>query len=260
MTTNRRMRERVRIDLANGEYLHGDFSYQDISRAPAVVYVHGFTSRRRGEKSTALEACCACRGWTYVAFDFRGHGDSSGTLRHLRASGLQSDLDAVADYLAAREITRLHLVGSSMGGWASAWFAVRHRELVRACMFIAPALEFLRGFWNLLPPQQQQAWQRTGRYPARNLARGTEEELDYAMYEEAEAFSLPALTERWSTPALIYHGMQDDVISYRTSLEFVSSCPFPLMELRLLKDGDHRLHRYAEPMAEAACSFFAAIR
>lgn len=225
-----------------------------------MVYVHGFTSRRRGEKATALEACCARRGWTFVAFDFRGHGDSSGTLRDLRASGLQSDLDAVADYLASRKISPIYLVGSSMGGWASAWFAVRHRLLVRACTFIAPALEFLRGFWKLLPPEQQQIWQRTGRYPTRNLARGTEEELDFAMYEEAEEYSLKALIERWSTPALIYHGMQDDVISYKTSLEFVSLSSFPLMELRLLKDGDHRLHRHAEPMAEAGCSFFAAIR
>jgi hypothetical protein len=29
------------------------------------------------------------------------------------------------------------------------------------------------------------------------------------------------------------------------------------MELRLYKDGDHRLLAYSEEMAEAACNFFA---
>src|SRR5258708_5906090 len=84
----------------------------------AVMWVHGFGSHRGGEKAAAVCAECARRGWAFAAFDFRGHGASSGTMRELRASRLIEDLAAVRDFLAARGHTRLGLVGSSMGGFA----------------------------------------------------------------------------------------------------------------------------------------------
>ncbi|MBY0227753.1 MAG: alpha/beta hydrolase, partial [Gemmataceae bacterium] len=83
-------------------------------RGPAcVLYVHGFGSEHRGSKAQDLRRACAAAGMGFAAFDFRGHGASSGTMRDLRASGLQADLDAVADHLRAE---RLYLFGSSMGG------------------------------------------------------------------------------------------------------------------------------------------------
>src|SRR5215212_6244659 len=86
----------------------------------AVVWVHGFGSHRGGEKAEAIRAECARRGWAFAAFDFRGHGESSGAMHELRASGLLEDLGVVRDFLAERGHTRLGLVGSSMGGFASA--------------------------------------------------------------------------------------------------------------------------------------------
>ena len=41
-----------------------------------------------GEKTQAVEAACAARGWAFAAFDFRGHGTSAGTMLDLRPSGL----------------------------------------------------------------------------------------------------------------------------------------------------------------------------
>src|SRR5437764_191955 len=105
----------------------------------AVVYVHGFGSTRRGEKALAVEKACVARGWTFAAFDFRGHGASSGTMLDLCGTGLLEDLEALHEYLAGRGVRRLCPVGSSMGGWAAAWFSVRHPHAVPACAAIAPA-------------------------------------------------------------------------------------------------------------------------
>src|SRR6478736_1114181 len=68
----------------------------------AVVWVHGFGSHRGGEKSEAIQAECARRGWAFAAFDFRSHGDSSGEMHELRASRLVEDLASVRDWLATR--------------------------------------------------------------------------------------------------------------------------------------------------------------
>src|SRR5438309_2031834 len=74
----------------------------DVDRA--VVYVHGFGASRIGEKPKALEQACARRRWTFVAFDFRGHGASTGSMLELKGSGLLEDLEILQGHLAERGI------------------------------------------------------------------------------------------------------------------------------------------------------------
>src|ERR1700722_4372618 len=97
----------IELPLLEGGVLHGYLSYQDHSGPEAVVYVHGFGSTRGGAKSEALEAACARRGWSFAAFDFQGHGRSSGTLLDMRGSSLLADLKAVAEALRDHGINRL---------------------------------------------------------------------------------------------------------------------------------------------------------
>src|SRR5438132_14357691 len=117
-----RQTEQIRLSSPSGAELSGALSYRGEPGPAAAVYVHGLGSVRGGEKSAALEAACARRGWTFAAFDFRGHGESGGTMPELRCSGLLSDLETIRAALAGRGVRRLCPVGSSMGGWAAAWF------------------------------------------------------------------------------------------------------------------------------------------
>src|SRR5262245_22512540 len=116
-----RRAEVIRLPCPAGGEIEAHLSYADRPAGRAVVYVHGLGSVRGGEKSRALEAACARRGWTFAACDFRGHGGSTGTLLDLRGSALLDDLDTFRAYLATRGVAGLGLVGSSMGGWAAAW-------------------------------------------------------------------------------------------------------------------------------------------
>jgi pimeloyl-ACP methyl ester carboxylesterase len=234
--------------------LQGDVRHSGELGNAVLLLVHGFGSRRDGEKALALETACARRGWTFAAFDFRGHGDSSGTMLDLRGSALQADLQAVRAYFADRGIHRLCLVGSSMGGWASAWFTVRHPEAVPACVLIAPAFHFLDSRWNKLTEAEQEEWRQSGRHRVRNEWIDTE--IGYGLRKEADQFRLEQLATEWTRPALIFHGMRDDVVPYMHSLEFMERTTFPEIELRLFKDGDHRLTAYKELIAEETCRFF----
>jgi abhydrolase domain-containing protein 10 len=250
-----RQLEPVRVALPAGGFLQGGLSYRDEPADWAVVYVHGFGSVRDGEKGQALEAACARRGYTFAAFDFRGHGESSSTLRELRCAGMLEDLEAVRACLADRGITRLCLVGSSMGGWASAWFALRHPDVVPACVLIAPAFDFPRTLWDRLTEEQRRSWQQTGRLQVRNEWLDTE--VGYCLAEDRDRYPAEQLAAGLRTPLLIFHGMRDDTIPYRRTLPLVESAAFGQIELRLFKDGDHRLLALKDEMAEAACDFFA---
>jgi pimeloyl-ACP methyl ester carboxylesterase len=229
-------------------------SYTDCPGAWAVLYVHGFTSTRSGEKADALESACTRYGWTFVSFDFRGHGESSGSLLELRGSGLLEDLDTVRKWLGSRGVERLCPVGSSMGGWAAAWFAVSRPETVPACVLIAPGFGFLRLRWDRMTETERNQWRDTGRL--RIHGPWSDVEIGYGVVEERDQYPVGQLTARLTRPTLIFHGMLDDTVPYTNSLAFMELAAHPHIELRLFKNGDHRLLAFKDQMAEAACAFF----
>lgn len=245
--------EHIRIELPNG-YLTGDLSYAQTPGDFAVVWVHGFGSVRGGEKAQALEAACSRRRWTFAAFDFRGHGQSSGVIRDLRAATLLGDLDAIRTFLASRGIRRIGLVGSSMGGFAAAWFALKAgREAVPACVLLAPGFRFLENRWNQLSPVEREAWKSTGVLAIQN--EWVTAELDYGLVLERDHFRSDVLSARWDRPALLFHGLDDQVVSWQQSLEFVERTKGQPVEIRLFAGGDHRLSAYKDEIAEESCRF-----
>jgi pimeloyl-ACP methyl ester carboxylesterase len=229
------------------------FSHLAQPGTEAILYLHGFGSVRLGVKSQAVEEACARRGWMFASFDFRGHGESSGTLMDLRGSALLEDVETVHAYLGGRGIRRLGLVGSSMGGWAAAWFALRHPDAVAACALLAPALDFLVRHWNRLPDSERGRWRQTGRLRLCN--EWIAADVGYGLVEEAVQFPLEQLVTTWRTPLWIGHGMRDNTVPYTDSLAFVERCSYPNLELHLWKDADHRLHEVKDQLAERACNF-----
>jgi alpha-beta hydrolase superfamily lysophospholipase len=221
----------------------------------AVVWVHGFGSHRGGEKAAAVRDACAARGWAFAAPDFRGHGASSGTMHDLRASRLVEDLAAVRDFLAIRGHARLGLVGSSMGGFAAAWFAAHNPAAVAGCVLLAPAFGFLQRRWDRLTPAERDEWRRTDRLRVTN--EWVDADIGYGLAEERDRFRPDDLADRWATPALLFHGWADDVVPPEESLDFLRRVAYPDVELRLLKDGDHRLTAHKDEIAAQACRFFA---
>src|SRR6516162_5323869 len=107
--TDRRS-EAVTVASPPGFVLRGRLSCVGRPGPAAVLFVHGYAGESTGQKARAVEAACARRGWTFAAFDFRGHAASTGTLADLRASALQTDLDAVHAFLGERGVERLFLV------------------------------------------------------------------------------------------------------------------------------------------------------
>ena len=190
----------------------------------------------------------------FAAFDFRGHGETGGPMRELRAGCLLEDLAAVRDFLAARGHVNLGLVGSSMGGFASAWFTKQNADRVVGCVFLAPAFGFLDRRWNSLTPTEQDEWKRTGLRRVKND--WIEVEIGYGLVEDREQFTPRSLVAGWRTPALLFHGLADDTVPDTDSLFFLRHIEYPQVELRLLKDGDHRLTAYKDAIARAAGAFF----
>lgn len=245
-------REVFRLPHPQGGVLAGHWTHAN-DAAWTVAFFHGLGSRRDGEKSLALETACVGRGWNFVALDCRGHGESTGTLRDLTCAGLLSDIAVLHTFLAARGIERLFPVGSSMGGWLAVWSALSHPDWIPACALIAPALHFPHALWRRLSERERQFWQCSGVLSVQN--EWLNAEIGYGLIETAADFTVERLTAAWSKPLLIFHGMRDEVVPYRSMLDVVERLKGGA-EVRLYRDGDHRLVEHKDEMAAAACAFF----
>ncbi len=83
------------------------------------IVMHGYTSCKGYRPLLDLQAALAERGYTVVAFDFRGHGESGGTTT---IGPLESEFDvpAVLSYVRERyPDSRIVLLGYSMGAVAA---------------------------------------------------------------------------------------------------------------------------------------------
>jgi uncharacterized protein len=248
-----RTSETIHIPLSEGHSLRGSLSVSEATSDFAILYVHGLGGHRGGEKSAALEDACAKRKITFAAFDFRGHGESSGSTRDLKGSQLLEDLLAIQRFIQTRGIRRIGIVGSSMGGWATSWFTLLHGISVVGCVLLAPAFRFLYRRWDSLSPDQMSEWQRTGFLRLEN--EWINIELGYGLIAEREQFPCERLMQEWSKPLLIFHGLVDNVVPIQESWEFVEKTPYLQVELRIFKDGDHRLVNYKDEIAQEACRF-----
>ncbi len=116
----------------DGVILRGD----DDGDGPAILMLHGLSATRRYvvHGSTALER----DGYRVIAYDSRGHGESSPapSADDYRYDQLAADAVRVLD---DRGVHRAALVGMSMGSAVAAAVALGHPERVQALVAITPA-------------------------------------------------------------------------------------------------------------------------
>lgn len=105
---------------ANRIEMHYDLSGS--RNAPAVMFCHALGASRSLWRD---QAEALARRWRVLAYDLRGHGDSS-------ANGDCYTLDQLADDAVALldrvEIDRVHFVGISLGGMIAQHVALKHRD------------------------------------------------------------------------------------------------------------------------------------
>ncbi len=219
-----------------------------------AVFLHGFGSDQTGEKATSLGDRLTKAGFAFVTFDFRGHGKSEGSKKDLTVSRLLEDCAEVITPLSA-EYRRVSLIGSSMGACAAAWYAATNPDRIASCAFIAPAFNFVNLLVDQIGQNRLSEWKKNGLMKFTNQYGTTE--LGYQLVEDWRRYSLSQLAQRFSTPALIIHGMRDDAISYLHALSFAGRAISSEIDVILVKDGDHRLTAHKEKIGEWIASHFA---
>lgn len=111
------------------------FRYALMGRGPTVVFVHGFTLDAR---VWAPQLQAFSKKHQVLIYDQRGHGRSAALTSDAPHRSHGEDLLALLDHL---ELSRVALVGSSMGGKTALELALEHPERVRELVLASPYLD-----------------------------------------------------------------------------------------------------------------------
>jgi alpha-beta hydrolase superfamily lysophospholipase len=217
-----------------------------------VIYLHGFASHQKGEKALYFRDRFVEMGAAYLAFDHRGHGNSSGTMKDLTITRNLEDVDSMMKVVGADFKQRI-LIGSSMGGQTAAWYAARRPDLITANLLIAPGFHFLQNRLKELGAKGLKKLKAEGQITIKN--EWVETTIGKKLLDDARHFAMDRLVKDYQTPTLILHGMEDSAVPFQDSLEFIQKSDARPLDLLLIAGGDHRLTDHKEVLFEHMYAF-----
>lgn len=204
------------------------------------VWLSGFNSDMQGTKVLALEAWAKTEGHGFLAFDYSGHGQSSGAFKDGIISDWRDDTLAVIDALTHGPQI---LVGSSMGGWMALLAALARPERVAGLVLIAPAPDFTaKLMWPTLPEAARATILREGLW-MQPSDYGEAVPITHDLIRDGEANQVLDAPIPFSGPVRILQGMLDPDVPWTHAQRLVDTITTDDLVFTLIKDGDHRLSR-----------------
>jgi pimeloyl-ACP methyl ester carboxylesterase len=205
-----------------------------------IVYLHGFASSPQSGKAQFFARKFAELGVAISIPRLDG-----GDFENLTISG---QLNIAQDELAKSSEPAV-VMGSSLGGYLAALLGQRHPQAVEKLILMAPAFHFLQRWRSRFSEAQLEAWKNHGTLNFFHYGEKRELPLRYNLIDDARQF---APEPAFSQPALIFHGVNDDVVPLSGSQVFASQHPNATL---LTFPSGHELTDQLVPMWAAVHQF-----
>ena len=214
-------------------------SLQGKADAPGVVFMSGFMSDMTGTKALAVEAWCQQRGQSFLRFDYRGHGQSSGDFADGTIGLWASDTVFAIEQLTEGPQV---LVGSSMGGWIMLLAALRLKHRVAGLLGLAAAPDFTEDLIDSeMEDEHRAALDRDGFITVPTDYGDEPYIITKNLIEDGRTNLLLGGEIPLAMPVRLIQGLKDDDVPWRTALRIQEKLLSENVEVTLVKDGDHRL-------------------
>ena len=208
-------------------------------QSPGIIFLGGYMSDMSGIKAQALENFCQENSLSFIRFDYRGHGASTGSFEMSTISTWTSDTLAVIDSLTDGPQI---LVGSSMGGWLMLLAAIARKPLILGLVGIAAATDFTKRLLDSeLTVSQLTELRRTGVTHVHSPYSETPYVFTQSLLEDGQTQLLLGKPIDLQCPVRLLHGMADTSVPWENSLDLANALNTSDVEIILIKEGDHRL-------------------
>jgi len=206
-----------------------------------LLFLGGYASDMTGTKASFLAERCSKVGYSFLRFDYRGHGQSSGDFRLGTIGGWFEDARDIFDCLT--EGPQI-IIGSSMGGWLALMLARERPERVKALVGIAAAPDFTEDLmWMRLTPDQRAELESRGEILDPTAPAGAQMPVTLKLIEEARKHLMLRAPIKIECSVHLLQGLHDEEVPWQHVLRIVENIVHENVRASLIKDGTHRLSR-----------------
>ena len=203
------------------------------NNSPNILFLGGFASDMTGTKATFLSNHAVAHDLSFIRFDYRGHGQSSGVFSEMTIGAWFEDTLAVFDNLT--EGPQI-VVGSSMGGWLALLLAKARPERLKAFIGVAAAPDFTEDLiWEKMTPAERENLRHGG-----SLDDGGAP-ITMKLIEEARKHLVLRSPLPLPCPVRLLAGMKDENVPWKYALRIAEHISGDDVRVTLIKNGEHSL-------------------
>ena len=202
---------------------------------PTVLFLPGYASDMEGAKAIAIDAFCGQREIGCLRLDYSGTGSSGGNFADGTLSRWLQEVLAAIDLVTDGPLI---LAGSSMGSWLALHAAMSRKDRVKGLLGIAAAPDFTDWGYSA---EEKEALIRDGKVEQPNPY-GPEPSVTWRPFWESGAeHRLLYNPIDLIIPIRLVHGEQDDEVPMGVPIKLMADLRSSDVQLRLVKNGGHRL-------------------
>jgi pimeloyl-ACP methyl ester carboxylesterase len=203
--------------------------------APTVLFLPGYASDMEGAKAEAIDAYCGALGLGCLRFDYSGTGSSGGEFADGTLTRWLQEVLAAIDLLTDGPLI---LAGSSMGGWLALLAALQRKDRVKGLIGIAAAPDFTDWGYST---EEKEALRHYGKVEQANPY-GPEPSVTWlGFWESGAAHRLLNNMIDLIIPIRLVHGEHDQEVHLGVPLKLMADLRSSDVQLRVIKNGGHRL-------------------
>ncbi len=195
-------------------------------------------SDKKGAKSKYIGNYCKKKNYSFLCFDFRGHGMSSGNFTEYGVGDWYDDLCNIIKLL---RINKCILIGSSMGGWIAMLYALRFPKKVKKLIGIAPAPDFTT---DLIMKELTNA--EIKKIKMNNIVeKKVNKDFTYKyspkLFLNSKKHLIKNINKVYKGEVILFHGSEDFTIPYNYNDKFFKNKNFPILINLTIRNADHSM-------------------
>ena len=203
----------------------------------AIFFLHGLMSDIKGKKVTYLKSLCKKNNINFLAFDYSGHGKSTGKFEH---QGINDWVEESMElYKSKLKNKKIVLIGSSCGGWIAARLVWKIKNII-GFIGIASAPDFTKHLmWDTFSKKTKKIIESGKIYKLKNDYDGFYP-IGKSLIEGGNKH-LILRKKKCNFPLRLFHGLKDNVVSIKYSYFLSKTLVSKDSLIMLQNNGDHSL-------------------
>ena len=206
-----------------------------------IIFFHGLMSDITGEKPSTFRKFCKKKKIGFLAFEYSGHGKSSGKFTSSNISKWTNDAKQLIK-AKLKKNKSLIFVGSSMGSWIALNLFPVFKKQIKGFVGISSAPEFLEKLmWKKFTKKIKKIIMTRKIY---YLKKG---EWTYPITKQLimNGRKNKVLNKKinLNIPITLFHGLKDEIVPLTFSKKILKIFPKAKKKLIKIKNGDHSLSK-----------------